>query len=582
MATVPPRENSAADSSRTGTLKSVMPIFQWLPSYKKSWLKYDMAAGLALAAYSIPEALVNASLAGLAPQHGLYAFLLAGFIYSLFTTSRHAAVAATSTVSIMIGLALGAMGIEDATRYAEMAAATAMLVGIIGLVAWLLRLSDIVSFISETILSGFKFGAALVIASTQLPKIMGIKEGGHHFFDRIYHVFQNLGDTNLVVLAVGLGALGLMLAGHRILGREIVPLIVVALSITLMSLTKLPEYGVKIIGTVPAGLPVFTLPSLRLSDIGDLVPVAFGCFLLAYVEGISMIRTFAAKHHYGVNPRQELLAAGAANLAVGLGQGLPVAVGLSQSAVNEHAGARTPVSMLVACSVCGFVLLFLAGLFHYLPQSVLAAMVLVAAKGLVNFHELNHLRRVSKSEFAVALVTVLAVLVFGILQGVLVASLVSLSVLVHRVAHPTVTILGRIPGIDQFGGIERHPENQTVPGLLACRTEGDLLYFNVENIFSDLLRHIRAQDPRVQLVVFDLSTSNHVDLEGAKMLRNLHEELSSTGIHLKLVGAQGSVRDLLRQEGLETLVGRIDRRLSLDTIVDEKESEGDDPQILGY
>src|SRR5208283_1988964 len=348
MAAVSSNESSTADSSGTSTLKSMLPIFQWLPSYKKSWFRYDLIAGLALAAYSIPEALVNSSLAGLAPQHGLYAFLIGGFIYSFFTTSRHAAVAASSTVSIMIGFSLGAMGIQDATRYAEMAAFTAILVGIIGFFAWLLRLSDIVSFISETILSGFRLGAALVIASTQLPKIMGIKGEGHNFFDRMYHVFQNLGDINLVVLAVGVGALVLILVGQRIVSKGIVPLIVVALSIAMMSLTNLSDYGVQITGTVAEGFPHFVLPPLSLSDIEDLVPVAFGCFLLAYVEGISMIRTFASKHHYGIDPRQELLAAGAANLAVGFGQGFPVAVGLSQSTVNEHAGAKTPVSMLVA------------------------------------------------------------------------------------------------------------------------------------------------------------------------------------------------------------------------------------------
>ncbi len=581
MAAASGSASSAAESS-IGWLKSVLPILEWLPSYKKSWFRFDLIAGLSLAAYSIPEALVNSSLAGLAPQHGLYAFLIAGFVYSLFTTSRHAAVAASATVSIMIGFSLGAMGIQDATRYAEMAAFTAILVGIIGFFAWLLRLSDIVSFISETILSGFRLGAALVIASTQLPKIMGIKGVGHNFFERMYDLGQNLGDTNFAALAVGMGALILILIGQRIMSKGIVPLIVVALSIVMMSVTNLAHYGVKITGTVAQGFPHFGLPSLKLSDIEDLVPIAFGCFLLAYVEGISMIRTFASKHHYSIDSRQELLAAGAANLAVGLGQGFPVAVGLSQSTVNEQAGAKTPVSMLVACSVCGLVLLFLAGLFRNLPQPVLAAMILVAAKSLVNFHEFNHLRRVSKPEFAVAIVTVAAVLVLGILKGVLVAAVISLLMLVRCVAHPTVTILGRIPGTDEFGGIDRHPENQTVPGLLACRAEGDLLYFNVGNIFNDILEHVRSQDPPVELVVFDLSASNYVDLEGAQMLRTLHEELSSEEIHLKLVGSQGHVRDLLRMDGLESLVGRIDRRLSLENIMGQKEAETEEPKILGH
>ena len=288
-----------------------------------------------------------------------------------------------------------------------------------------------------------------------------------------------------------------------------------------------------------------------------------------------MIRTFASKYRYKIDPRQEFLAASAANLTVGLGQGFPVAVGLSQSAVNEHAGARSPLSMIFACCVCGLVLLFFTGLFYNLPQPVLAAMVLVAAKSLVNIRELKHLRRVSKKEFSIALVTLCGVLFFGILAGVLLAALVSLVMLVHRVAHPNVSVLGRIPGTNEFGGIDRHPENETVPGVLACRVDGDLLYFNVESILNEIVDHGRKGDPPIELVVFDLTTSNHVDLAGARMLRNLHQELRSQGIALKLVGAHGDVRDLLRLDGLEKLVGRIDRRLTLETIMRQQEADSE-------
>jgi sulfate permease, SulP family len=575
-------ENSLEGSAATHSILSALPILQWLRSYKKTEFRHDFLAGLTHAAYSVPEALVNSSLAGLAPQHGLYSFLTGGLFYSVFTTSRHAAVASTSTLSIMVGYSLGTMGMNDPTRYAEMAACTAILVGLISLAAWLLRLSDIVSFISETILDGFKVGAALVIAASQLPKLLGIPSSGQNFFGQVYHVFQNLGDTNLVVLAVGLGALILLLLGERIVLKGIVPLAVVSLSIVAMSVTNLSEYGVKATGTIPEGFPRFDLPRLSLSDIEEILPVAFGCFLLAYIEGISMIRTFASKHHYAINPRQELLASGAANLAVGLSQGFPVAVGLSQSIVNEQAGAKTPLANFFACFACALVLLYIAGLFSNLPDPVLAAMVLMASKSLANIPNLSHLMRVSKREFIVALVTLVGVLTFGILKGVLLAAVVSLLMLVHRVAHPSVSILGRIPGTTEFGRIDRHPENETVPGVLACRVEGDLLYFNEESILEEILDHVRAGAPSIELVVFDFSTTNHVDLAGARMVQRLHQELSAQEIKLRLVGAHGNVRDLLRLEGLEILVGHIDRRLSLDTIMNQEEWEAEEPQVLGH
>lgn len=583
MADTPERDqNSPKGSATTHLLLSALPILRSIRSYKKDEFRHDLLAGLTHAAYSIPEALANASLAGLAPQHGLYSFLTGGLFYSVFTTSRQAAVASTSTLSIMIGYSLGTMGINDPTRYAEMAACTAILVGLISLVAWVLRLSDIVSFISETILDGFKVGAALVIAASQLPKILGIPTGGQNFFGQMYHVFQNLHDTNLVVLAVGAGSLILLFFGERIVSRGIVPLAVVSLSIVAMSVTNLSDHGVKVAGTIPEGFPHFGLPRLSLSDIEEILPVAFGCFLLAYVEGISMIRTFASKYRYPINPRQELLAAGAANLAAGLGQGFPVAVGLTQSIVNEQAGAKTPLANFFACSVCALVLLYVASLFSNLPAPVLAAMVLMAAKSLVNIRGLRHLMRVSKHEFIIALVTLAGVLLFGILKGVLLAAVVSLLMLVHRVAHPSVSILGRIARTAEFGGVDRHPENETVPGVLACRVEGDLLYFNEESVLEEILDHASAGDPPIELVVFDLSTTNHVDLAGARMVRRLHQQLSSRKIELKLVGARGNVRDLLRLDGLETLVGRIDRRLSLDTIMNQEKGELEEPQVLGH
>jgi high affinity sulfate transporter 1 len=568
-------EDSSNASRVRHLLQSRLPILQWLPSYQINWLRHDVLAGLALAAYSIPEALVNASLAGMPPQHGLYCFLIAGIAYSLFTTSRHAAVAATSAVSIMVGSTLGSMGIGDPAHYAKLAAATAMLVGVISFFAWLLRLSDIVGFISETILSGFKVGAALVIASSQLPKFLGIQEGYGNFFERIFQVLQNLGHVNLAVLVVGVGALILLLVGSRVISNGVVSLVVVTLSIIVMSLTSLSEFGVKVTGDIPVGFPVFGFPRLSFADIEEIVPVAFGCFLLAYVEGISMMRTFALKYRYKIDSGQEFLAAGAANLAVGLGQGFPGAVGLSQSTVNEHAGGRTrtPLSMIFACAMCGVVLLFFTGLFRNLPQPVLAAMILVAAKSLVNIPELKHLARVSKREFIVALVTLVSVLFFGILKGVLLAVVFSLVMLVHRVAHPVVSVLGRIPGTNEFGGTDRHPENETIPGVLACRAEGDLLYFNVENIFNDILDRVRSSDSPIELVVLDLSTSNHVDLAGARMVHHLHHELSSEGIYLILVGAHGDVRDLLRLDGLEKLVGRIDRHLTLEMVMNRKKAE---------
>ena len=283
--------------------------------------------------------------------------------------------------------------------------------------AWALRLSSLVDFISETILLGFKAGAALTIAMTQLPKLFGVKGGGEHFFERVAVLAGQLPDTNVAVLAFGLVALALLLAGEKLLPGRPVALAVVALSIVALSVTSLAGLGFSIVGELPKGLPDFHAPELRLRDVDGVIPLAFACLLLAYVEGVSAARTLAQKNGYAIDPRQELLGLGAANLAAAFSQGYPVAGGLSQSSVNDKAGAKTPLALVFASLTIALCLIFLTGLLRNLPNVVLAAIVLVAVKGLINVGELRHLWRVSRFEFGVSMTAFAGVLLLGHPQG---------------------------------------------------------------------------------------------------------------------------------------------------------------------
>ena len=330
--------------------------------------------------------------------------------------------------------------------------------------AWLLRLSSLVNFISETILLGFKAGAALTIALTQLPKLFGVQGGGHHFFERLVVLGGQLPDTNLAVLAFGLAALALLLLGEKFLPGRPVALFVVIVSIVVLSVTSLTDLGFKVVGTLPQGLPEFQLPGLRVRDVDGVIPLAFACLLLAYVESVSAARALAQAHGYEIDPRQELLGLGAANLAAGFFQGYPVAGGLSQSSVNDKAGARTPLALVFSSITIGVCLMFLTGLLSNLPNVVLAAIVLVAVKGLINIGELRHVWRVSRFEFIVSMVAFAAVLLLGILKGVIVAVMASMLLLIRRAAHPHVAFLGRIPGTRSYSDIERNPDNEAVPG----------------------------------------------------------------------------------------------------------------------
>ena len=546
--------------------RSTFPILRWLPAYEAKWVQSDFIAGVTLAAYAIPVSLAYAALAGLPSQAGLYCYLLGGLAYAVFGTSRQLAIGPTSAISMLIGSALGGLAAADAARQAHLATGVAILAGTLGLIAWVLRLGNVMNFISETVLSGFKVGAGLVIASTQLPKLFGVASVGGNFFTRIIDLLRHLGDTNPRTLAIGAAALTLLVLGEWMLPQRPVALFVVVMSIVFVSLVPMAAEGVKTVGIIPRGLPNLGWPGVDWGEIDTLLPLAMACFLLSYVESISVVRTFAVKHRYPVNADQELLALGAANLVAGMGQAYPLAGGMSQSAVNEKGGARTPLALVFASGCIGLVLLFLTGVMRNLPEPVLAAVVLMAVKGLIDPVELRHLSRVSKMEFRIAIVAAVGVLAFGILKGVLLAAVFSILVLLKRASRPGIATLGQISGTNRFADCARYPDCKQIPRVLVLRIESGLFYFNAENVRLEILNRTR-RNRSVGLVVVDLSTSPNIDLAGSRMFFDLNQELEQDGVSLKLAEVHGGVRDLLLAEKLDAKIEAIDRREEVGALI---------------
>lgn len=544
------------------------PPARWLPDYRAAWLPDDMIAGVTLAAYAIPVSLAYAGLAGLPPQVGVYGYLLGGVGYALFGSSRQLAIGPTSAISLMIAATVGAMAEGDALRYAQIASLAAFTVAALSLCAWLLRLSVLVKLISNSILVGFKTGAGLTIAMTQLPSLFGVKGGGHNFFERVVLLAGQLGDMQVLVLLVGLAAVAMIVLGERLWPGKPVALGVVALSIAAATILGLPALGVPITGDIPAGLPKLAGPALRLRDEEGIVPLAAGCLLLAYIEGVSAARTFAAKHGYNLDTRQELLALAAANLAAALGQGYPVAGGLSQSAVNDKAGARTPLALVFASITLALCLLFLTEWLENLPKAVLAAIVLTAVYGLIDFPALIRMWRLSRLDFIAATIALIGVLLLGILQGILLAATASILLLLARVSSPHVAFLGRVPGTDSYSDMDRHPENEPPDGVIIFRPEASLIYVNADAVLEAVLTQLAKTAPsRVRLVVCDLSAAPYLDLAGCRMLHELHTELATRGAAFRVVGAHGTSRDLLRADGIEEKVGGLDRTATVESVL---------------
>ena len=545
-----------------------LPPLNWLAHYQFSWLTSDVVAGVTLAAYAIPVALAYATLAGLPPEVGIYGYLLGGLGYALLGSSRQLAVGPTSAISLMIAGTVGEMAGGDAAHYAEIASLAGFTVALLCLISWVLRLSVLVRLISDSILVGFKAGAGLTIIMTQLPSLFGVSGGGHNFFERAVLLLGELGQIQYLVLTIGCLAIALLFVGERAFPGRPIALGVVVLAIVTASVFGLPALGIPTTGEIPRGLPSLSWPTLRLRDVDGIFPLAAGCLLLAYIEGVSAARSFATKHGYDLDPRQEFLGLGAANLAAALGHGYPVAGGLSQSAVNDKAGARTPLALVFASLTLALSLLLLTGLLENLPKAVLAAIVFTAVLGLLDFRALFRMWRISKIDFYAATIALAAVLLLGILQGILLAASASVLILLARASQPHVAFLGRIPGSNAYSDLARHPENEQLPHMIVFRPEASLLYVNADFVLQSVVERLKnINQTGMRLIVCDLSASPYIDLAGSRMLRLLHGEVASAGVTLRIVGARGRVRDLLRADGIEELVGGLDRLTTLEAVV---------------
>jgi SulP family sulfate permease len=548
-------------------LDNIFPPLKWLSSYNFKFLGADAVSGMMLAAYAIPVSLAYATLAGLPPQYGIFGYLLGGVFYAMLGTSRQLAIGPTSAISMLIGITLAKLSGGDPQRWLDLASLTAMVMAGMSVLAYVLRLDSIINFIGETVLVGFKAGAALTIMLTQLPKMFGVPGGGESFFSKLAEFLKQVPDTNLYVLIFGVAGFAMILVGEKLFKGKPIAIYVVIFSILLISFTSLADHGFKTVGLIPAGLPKLHIPDFNWADIQSVTSLAFACFLLAYIESVSAARTIAQKNDYEINPHQELLAIGLANVATAFGHGYPVSGGLSQSAVNDGSGAKTPMSLVFTSLFIGVCLLFLAELLKNLPTVILAAIVFVAVRKLIDIREFVRMWKANKFDFIIAVLALVSVICFGILKGVLIGALASLLLLIKSVSSPNIAILGRIPGSERFTDIKRHPDNLVVPGVLLFRVEAPLVYFNVNYVYSHIWPKIQESMSSVKIVILDLSTSSTIDSSGARLIRRLYLNLESKGVIFKVAEAHSEVRDILRFEDIEHLLGHVSRRDSVHEVI---------------
>lgn len=536
-----------------------VPGLEMLAEYKAAYLPHDLAAGLTLGAVMVPVGLAYGEMAGL-PLAGLYGSMLPLLAYALFGSSRQIVVGPDTAMAALVAVALVPMAPNDPVRLALLAADLGVMVGVLCLIAGVLRLGFIANFLSKPVIVGFMHGLAVVIIVAQLPKVLGVKNAGETTLEQAINLLPRLGDTNLVSLAIGAATCALILLCRRFVPR--VPGAVVALAASGLAvvLFGLDRYGVAIVGRIPTGLPELSVPTFKLVDFDDLLPVAFVAALLSFSDTVVTARAFAAKNGYRIDANQELIGIAVCNLASGVSQGLPISASDSRTAVSEAAGGRTQMTSIIAALVVAAVMIWLAGLLHYLPSAVLGGILIASAWGLCDFGEFARLWRFRGIDLAAALVTLASVITLGVLEGIMVGVVFAIVLLLRALAFPADAVLGRTPN-GNWHDMAYRSDAVPVPGLLVYRFSAPLFFANC-TLFRDRIEALidAAAEP-VTGVVVDGAAIHDVDLSGCETLVELDNELAGRGIRV----AFGNLRDRVKRD--------IERGLPADRA-------GDDPTYL--
>lgn len=546
-------------------------MLDWLKTYNLSWLRLDLVAGLTTAAVVVPKAMAYATIAGLPVEVGLYTAFVPMVIYALLGSSRPLSVSTTTTLAILTGAQLAlVVPSGDPAALLTASATLACLVGIMLILAAVLRLGVVASFISEPVLTGFKAGIGLVIILDQVPKLLGIHFDKGGFVQNLVALVQHLPETSVATLAVGVAMLVILVGLERFAPRVPAPLVAVAIGIAASGLLALPGVGVETVGEIPRGLPSFSAPSLGL--IAQLWPGALGIALMSFTESIASARAFAGRGEPRPQPNRELVATGVGNLVGGLFSAMPSGGGTSQTAVNRRAGARSQVAGLVTAAAALATLILLAPLMGMMPLATLAAVVVVYSIGLIQPAEFVAILRIRRMEYLWALAAFAGVVLVGTLKGILVAIIVSLVSMAYQAANPRLYVLGRKPGTQVFRPrSDAHPEDETFPGLLIVRPEGRLFFANAQRLGEQIWPLIDAAQPKV--VALDLSAVPDLEYSALKMLIEGEERLRERGSALWLVALNTDVLEMVQRSSLGDTLGRERLLFNLSTAVERYQAQ---------
>lgn len=544
--------------------KKLIPALEWMSNYNRSDLSGDMNAGLIVAIMLIPQGMAYAMLAGLPPVIGLYASTIPLLIYALFGTSRQLAVGPVAMVSLLVLAGVSTIAEPGTDEYISLVLLLMLMIGMIQFLMGVLRLGFLVNFLSHAVISGFTSAAAIIIGLSQLKHLLGVKlEADKDVFKILFESISRASEINPITLTIGLVSILILIGLRKFVPKIPGPLVVVVLSISTIYFLQLQQAGVKIVGDVPKGLPSLSLPVFTLDAVMALLPIALAISFIGFMESIAMAKAIAAKEKYKVVPNKELVGLGLANIGGSFFAGYPVTGGFSRSAVNYQAGAKTPLATIITAILIILTLLFFTGFFYYLPNAVLAAIIMVAVYSLIDVKEAKHLFKIKSVDGWTWVITFIATLTIGIEQGILIGVVFSLLVFIVRSAYPHVAELGYLQEENVFRNIKRYPEAKVDPEVMIFRVDASLYFANMTFLEDKLCEHV-GEKPETKWIILDVSGVNSIDAVAIQSLEEVMESCRKGEIAFLFAGIKGPVMDLLKKANWDKKYGESLKHLSVE------------------
>lgn len=539
-------------------IRAFVPILDWGKKYSGQDLKGDLSAGLTVGVMLIPQGMAYAMIAGLPPIYGLYASTIPLILYAIFGTSRQLAVGPVAMVSLLTAAGIGAIAEAGTETYIALAIALALMVGVIQFLLGVFRLGFLVNFLSHPVISGFTSAAALIIGLSQLKHLLGVDiERSHHIHQILFQAIEQFGAINWITFGVGIGGI-LIIKGIKRINKAIPgPLLAVVFGILAVWGLGLTDQGVKIVGTVPEGLPSVVMPTFDAESFRALLPIALTISLVGFMESIAVAKAIQAKHRdYKVIPNQELIGLGLANIGGALFQSYPVTGGFSRTAVNDQAGAKTGMASIISAVLIILTLLFLTPLFYYLPKAILASVIMVAVFGLIDVKEAVHLWKSNRTDFAMLVVTFLATLSLGIEQGIGVGVILSLVMVIYRSTRPHYATLGRVPGTSYFRNTDRFSDLEEADDKLIFRFDADLYFANTNYFKEKLEEEVKAKGEGLRYIILSAESISYVDSSALHAIEEILRTYRESGLTIVFAGVKGPLRDAMTRAHLMEHIGK--------------------------